>query len=374
MYADLVESEKSKDEIASSETVLNKTDFSSNDFLGLARSRSLLDRTLFRYQSLCKRGGLLQGAAGSRSGGGHKDFLKYLESKIAKIHGFPDALVCHCGYMANQSLCFLSASEQDVLIFDEGVHISLESGVLSGKGKYYFFRRNDMDHLEKLLIQTQSPKGNVFIGVNSVYSQDGTLSSLDHLIFLSQKYSAKLIVDEAHAIGVFGNGRGFTQNRSDDVFATVVTFGKALGTFGAAILGSGEMKEYLMNFAYPSRFSTALPLYNLVAIDCAYDAMLNAHTERQRLMELRDCFADCFTNAGPGAVQSLDFGTYENAVSFVSFCNRNAIAVNPVPITRRTGKPGAVRISLHVYNTQEEIEELYRLYRIFFREVFRKML
>ncbi|MEG1542590.1 MAG: aminotransferase class I/II-fold pyridoxal phosphate-dependent enzyme [Victivallaceae bacterium] len=348
-------------------------DFRSNDILGLANSQELYDKITDRYGVLSGMYGPTQGASGSRINSKNAEFLNILEDKIAHIHGYPTSLICHCGYMANQSLCFLSVSEKDVLLFDEDVHISLKSGVLFGKGKHGFFSHNDLGHLEEQLIKFRPDGRNIFIGVSSVYSQDGSLAPLEELIALSQKYDAKLIVDEAHAIGVFGNGLGFTQNLCDKIFGVVVTFGKALGTFGAAVLGGAELKEYLIHFSYPSRFSTAFPLYNLVAVDCAYDLMLQADRQRDYLLVLRRHFLDLFAFSSPGILQSLNMGTIDTAIAFVNFCFERGFLVNPVASPQVFSKQGRVRVTLHAFNTKDEIDKLHKLYDEFLKKILRQM-
>src|SRR5262249_46177653 len=139
------------------------------------------------------------------------------------------------------------------------------------------FRHNDLEHLEHRL-RNCSGKGERFICVEAIYSTDGSTPPQE-IYNLAETYDARLIVDAAHAVEIC----------SPIAFAQVITFGKALGTHGAIVVGSKRLKQALINFATPCIYTTALPMYALAAITCSYDlfpAMEAERTQLQRLIQL----------------------------------------------------------------------------------------
>src|SRR5207237_1256892 len=149
------------------------------------------------------------------------------------------------------------------------------------------FKHNDTEDLGRQLKQAH---GNVFVAVESVYSMDGDMAPLREIAELCNRYDANIIVDEAHATGVFGEkGRGLVNqfHLEESVFARVHTFGKALGCHGAIILGSDVLRNYLVNYARSFIFTTALPIHSLVAVKAAYEQLQSAKFTNEELCHLR---------------------------------------------------------------------------------------
>ena len=160
-------------------------------------------------------------------------------------------MIFNSGYQANIGLFAAVAQKGDTIISDELIHASMIDGIRLSYASRLRFKHNDIKDLEK---QLKKAKGNIFIGIESVYSMDGNLAPLTKMARLAKKYKAHLIVDEAHATGVFGKqGSGLVcaLGLEDQVFARMHTFGKALGCHGAIVLGSEILKKYLVNFARP---------------------------------------------------------------------------------------------------------------------------
>ncbi len=249
----------------------NVIDFSSNDYLGLARSKvlgNLIAEELSKYKSHLNG----FGSTGSRLLTGNSRYAQDLEAKIAAFHGFEAGLLFICGYMANVGLLSTIASKDDCILFDTGVHASTHDGISLSRAAAFAFKHNDTVHLKNRLENCPS-KGNRFICIESIYSTDGSQAPLKEICRLAKEYGAYLIVDEAHAVGVCGyQGRGLVaeQNLCSFVYAQVTTFGKAIGTQGAIILGGQTLKQSLINFATSYIYTTALPFYSLVAISCSY--------------------------------------------------------------------------------------------------------
>ncbi|MEI9934479.1 MAG: aminotransferase class I/II-fold pyridoxal phosphate-dependent enzyme [Ferruginibacter sp.] len=167
--------------------------------------------------------------------------------------------------MANVGLLSCIATKHDTFIADEYVHASMIDGMRLGLATRFKFKHNDIDDLEWKLIQA---KGNKFVVIESIYSMDGDEAPLKAIIELCKQHDALLIVDEAHATGVFGNkGEGLVAhyNLQKEVYACIYTFGKALGLHGAVITGSAALRNYLINHARSFIYTTALPASSLFA-------------------------------------------------------------------------------------------------------------
>jgi 8-amino-7-oxononanoate synthase len=216
-------------------------DFCSNDYLSFARSVPIA-RQARKYLSADT---YTSGATGSRSISGNTVLAEELEKFIANFHEAEAGLLFNSGYDANVGLFSSVAKKEDTLICDELIHASIIDGCRLSYANRFRFAHNDTEDLEKKLKNTG--KGNVFVAVESVYSMDGDMAPLNDIVALCKRYEANLIVDEAHATGVFGRqGRGFVHELGlqADVFARVHTFGKAIGSHGAIITGSKTLITY----------------------------------------------------------------------------------------------------------------------------------
>ncbi|HET8829328.1 MAG TPA: pyridoxal phosphate-dependent aminotransferase family protein, partial [Pelobium sp.] len=200
-------------------------DFCSNDYLSFAQSISHKKKIQLLLDA---HPNTKNGATGSRLISGNTKFTEELEQKIADFHQAEAALIFNSGYDANLGLLSCIAQRGDTIICDELIHASLIDGARLSLANRYTFAHNDLAALEEKLKQS---KGNIFVVTESVFSMDGDCAPLVDINELTNKYGANLIVDEAHALGVFGkNGEGLIQhlNLQNKVFARVYTFGKAL--------------------------------------------------------------------------------------------------------------------------------------------------
>lgn len=340
------------------------TDFSSNDYLGLARSSSLAKAVREAWGEREKHSNGW-GSTGSRLLTGNSEVVEALEDKIAAFHGYEAGVLFNCGYMANVGLLSAVGVEGNIIFFDAGVHASVRDGIRLGQASAFAFRHNDLHHLEERL-KRGGACGDRFICVESVYSTDGSRAPIPGLCALAERYGAHLIVDEAHAVGIFGpEGRGVVAEYSKmgSVFAQVVTFGKALGTFGAMVLGSHLLKQGLINFATSYVYTTALPEQMLMAIRCSYDRFPRMELERRQLKELirvfqQRCSGVSATPIQPVRIQGNREGRrISQALAQVGFDVRPLLS----PTVRRGSE--VLRIALHAFNTKEELERLIEVLR-----------
>lgn len=235
-------------------------DFCSNDYLGFAKNLSV---------KACKD----QGATGSRLISGNSTQFELLENKIAKFHNAESGLIFNSGYDANIGLFSCIADKGDTIIYDQYIHASIRDGIRLSNARSFSFEHNNIDALEKKL---QQADGHILVAIESVYSMDGDEAPLEKIVAVCQKYKADIILDEAHATGVLGkNGEGLAQslNLESKIFARVHTFGKAMGCHGAIVLGSDDLRQYLINFARSFIYTTALSEHSLHAIESAYDKL-----------------------------------------------------------------------------------------------------
>ena len=246
----------------------NLIDFCSNDYLGFAHSlefRAMFEAEIKNYPGYCL------GSGGSRLLAGNDSFTEELENKIAEFHEAESSLLFNSGYNANIGLFSSIPQRGDTIISDEYIHASIIDGIRLSHAARFVFKHNDLQSLEQKL---KLAKGRVFIVVESIYSMDGDEAPLSEIAKIALRFDAALIIDEAHATGIFGSsGRGLVHELGlcDKVFARIITFGKGMGTHGAAILGSKQLRTYLINFSRSFIYTTASSFLSHLAIKVSYD-------------------------------------------------------------------------------------------------------
>ncbi len=259
--------------------------FSSNDYLGLARHPALArgaTQYLTRYGA---------GATASRLVCGNYPCFAELETRLAIMKGTEAALIMNSGFQANVSLIPALVDRKSLVLADRLSHNSINQGILLSRARFLRFRHNDLDHLQELLARYAKDYSRILIVTESVFSMDGDCSDLDRLIEIGRRYLAMLLVDEAHATGVLGpQGMGLCCGKDIDLI--MGTFGKGLGSYGAYVACSAEMREYLINYCSGFIYSTALPPPVLGAIDAALDLVPVMDPERAHLQELAQYLRD----------------------------------------------------------------------------------
>ncbi len=257
-------------------------DFSSNDYLGLADHPALIEGA---KKAMEKWGA---GARASRLMSGDLEIHHRLESAIAALKGKEAGLLFGSGYLANTGIIPALCGRNDVIYSDRLNHASIVDGVLLSRARFYRFRHNDLNYLEDLLKSHRSRYRRAMIVVESVYSMDGDLALVSELLELRGRYGAMLMIDEAHATGVFGaKGEGIiSQTGAESVDVILGTFGKALGGYGAFVAVSNRMRQFLLNRARTFIFSTALPPAVIGANLAAVKLLDEEPGRRNRVCEL----------------------------------------------------------------------------------------
>ncbi|WP_291864982.1 8-amino-7-oxononanoate synthase [Maribacter sp.] len=356
-----------EDALRSLPTNGNLVDFSSNDYLGFATNDTLYANT---FQLLLNKGISHNGATGSRLISGNHNLYKDLEVDLPAFFKSDSALVFNSGYDAN--LGFFSAVPQrgDIILFDELIHASIRDGILLSNAKNYKFKHNSLADLEEKLSQAISKEftGEVYIVTESIFSMDGDSPDIDALLKFTKKKGCHLVVDEAHAIGVFGTqGEGLVQQNKayKEVFARIVTFGKAMGCHGAAVLGSERLKVYLINFSHSFIYTTGLPPHSVATIMAAFRFVTsNQGIEARKLLlgnirhfknKAKDLKLQTIFLPSDSAIQCCLIPGNENVKKVAAKLQDKGFNVKAILSPTVPEGEERLRFCLHAQNSKEEI-------------------
>ncbi len=353
----------------------NLVDFSSNDYLGFASSRTIFDAT---HQLLIEKNINQNGATGSRLLSGNHNLYTETEKMLASFHLAEAALIFNSGYDANIGLFSSVPQRCDIILYDEVIHASIRDGIQMSNAKSYKFKHNDLEDLHSHIKRSRNSNNNeqeVYIVTESVFSMDGDCPDLRSLVTLCQKYNCHLIVDEAHAAGVYGKyGAGLLQELGieDQVFARINTFGKALGCHGAVVFGANDLKAYLVNFCRSFIYTTGLPPHSLATIQSAYNELKNT-SEIEKLKKniiffnqkletenLKQIFIE-----STSAIHCCIISGNENVKKIAAKIQDKGFDVKPILSPTVPKGKERLRFCLHSFNSKEEIDEVLELLATF---------
>lgn len=325
----------------------NNIDFYSNDYLGLAKEQ---------YSAV------ISGSTGSRLISGTTNKMLEAEQEIARFFGAESSLMFNSGYDANLGFFSCVPHRNDTVIYDEFIHASVRDGLRLGFANSFSFKHNDVDDLEDKINKSI---GTIYIVIESVYSMDGDRAPLIDILDLAEHFGAFVILDEAHACGVFGEqGKGLGIEFVDhpSLLARLVTFGKAYGSHGAAWIGSKDLITYLTNFARSFIYTTALP--EVVFVHNA--AVITSEILEERRAQLKkniEIFRELFKHShllseSDAPIQILRFDSIDELIQ----CSQKLLdaGFNVKPIFSPTVPEGKerLRICIHSFNTEKEITRL----------------
>lgn len=347
-----LEQRKRKQTFRSLTTVQNNIDFSSNDYLGFATD-SLLE--------IASSGSHLSGAKASRLISGNSSLHEAVEQLVAKYHSSEAGLLFNSGYDANVGLMGCIAQKGDCILYDELSHASIRDGLKMSLASSFAFQHNNLNELEQLLKEKQGYK---FVVTEGIFSMDGDLSPLMAMLECCKKYDASIIIDEAHSGGVIGErGKGWVSELGleKDIFARVHTFGKALGCHGAIVLGSKNLRGYLINYARSFIFTTAMPPHSLLYIQKAYQLL--EHTDRiemlqQNIQLFRDNLlphtASMFLPSS-SPIQSMIIAGADSTRNMAKKLQEKGFDVKPIVSPTVPLGQERIRICIHAFNKKEDI-------------------
>jgi len=338
-------------------------DFYSNDYLGLAKNRELYEMI---KDELSSQSNNINGSTGSRLLSGNSAYFLQTEQRLASILESEKTLLFNSGYSANLSILSSVPQKGNTILYDELIHASLKEGARLSFAKRFSFKHNDVNDLESKLSKAE---GTCYVVIESVYSMDGDFAPLQQMIEVCEKHGAYLILDEAHSTGIWGNagqGIAFEKQLHKRIFARVYTFGKAMGIHGACIAGSELLIDFLINFARPFIYTTAMPPHGVASINAVY-SYLNQNTISGALFEKikfykklieQDPLVLSSTIESESAIQVIKVPGNAVVKELAGKLIQDGFDVRP--ILSPTVKEGEerLRICLHTYNTEEQISAL----------------
>ncbi|MGF1723847.1 8-amino-7-oxononanoate synthase [Photobacterium nomapromontoriensis] len=342
--------------------------FSSNDYLGLAQSPELIEA----WQQGLARFGTGSGASPLVTGyhAVHREF----ETMLAQWLGYERALLFSSGFSANQALLFSLLQKGDYLLQDKLNHASLmEAGMLSG-ATMRRFAHNDSHSLSALLDKLPSDAHKLVV-TEGVFSMDGDLAPLEDLQSLCQRSGSMLVVDDAHGCGVLGEaGRGSSANAGIVPDIIVVTFGKAFGLQGAAILCDHDVAEYLVQFARHYIYSTSIPPAQAYALSKACQLIQQQQWRRDKLAELDELLIDRLDPAirlmaTSTPIKPLLVGESDRALQISAALREKGLWVSAIRPPTVPVHSARLRITLTASHQQDEIKQLAEaINEVFYRE------
>jgi 8-amino-7-oxononanoate synthase len=326
----------------------------SNDYLALRFRQTLIDRAA----EWAKRYGAGSGA--SRLVTGNLDLFASIEAKVARLKGKPAALVMASGFQANAAVLAAlfdrTVLGAEPLVFADRVnHASMHFGCKAAGIRELRYRHGDAAHLAELLSQYQGDSRPRFILTESVFSMDGDVAPLEEIARLARAYDACLIIDDAHATGILGEGGSGLSAGADIVIGT---FSKALGSFGAYVACSATLRDYLINRCGGLIYSTALPPQVLGAIDAALDLIQGLDPDRAYVARLGARFrtgAEALghdTGASATQIVPLIEGTAEAALDLSDRLRKGGFWATP--IRPPTVPKGTARVRLAFTRAHQE--------------------
>ncbi|POR37430.1 Putative 8-amino-7-oxononanoate synthase [Tolypocladium paradoxum] len=375
----------------------HKVDFSSNDFLSLATSGMLRKAFL---EELERNPDFAVGSAGSRISDGNNAYIESVEGQIARFHGAEAALLVSSGYDANCAIFSAVPRPGDAIVYDELIHASVHDGMKTSLASTQIpFKHNSADSLRETLVSLKESQSLirqgtrcVLVAVEAVYSMDGDVTPLAEIVEVVKDLfpdgNAQIVIDEAHSTGLVGkNGRGLVcalgLEKETQIAIRLHTYGKGLGTTGAAICANSTVLNTLLNFARPVIYTTAPSFPTLAAIRAGYNLMESGETQKlqDRVQYLVRHFCESIeadpawdeaVNAGICSIPvSQDLESRSFVTQFLPVWTRQgqnyfltmhlhgdgytAIPIDPPVVPRGTGR---VRLIIHAGNTEDEVEGL----------------
>jgi 8-amino-7-oxononanoate synthase len=294
------------------------------------------------------------GSAGSRLLRGERECFAAIERSFAAFKGAERSLYFSSGYMANLAVLTSFPESGDVVYTDERNHASLIDGIRLSRARRIIFPHNDVNTLAQLL-QEETCQGQKFLVTESLFSMDGDMAPLAEYAALCRSTGTALIVDEAHAVGIYGeHGSGLIEAAGigDDVFVSINTAGKALGVSGAFVAGPVCAIDYLIQIARPFIFSTAAPPPVAAALDASLTLLASEpgrrETLRRRAAYLRERLSAAGIVIPAGSSQIIPIVIGENGPAVAVSRDLQEAGFDVRAIRPPTVSPGTARLRISV--------------------------
>lgn len=335
----------------------------SNNYLGLTthpKVKQAAINAIERFGTSC---------TGSRFLNGTLELHEQLEKELADYVGKEEALIFSTGMQTNLGTISSLVGRDDVVILDKDDHASIVDGARLGYGKIERFRHNDVDHLERVLKSIPEDRGKLLV-VDGVFSMGGDLADLPNIVPLAKKYGARIMVDDAHGIGVTGRGRGTAQqfNLNDEVDLIMSTFSKSFASLGGFIAGTSEVIHYIKHNARALIFSASIPAANAASV---LEAVKIAREEPERVdrvnaigKTIREELSNLGFNVGDSVtpIVPVIIGDDDRTFMFWKMLFENGVFVNPVVSPAVPAGMQLLRTSYMATHTDEQIEKVVEIF------------
>lgn len=335
----------------------------SNNYLGLTTHPKVKEaaiKAIERFGTSC---------TGSRFLNGTLELHEQLEKELADFVGKEEALVFSTGMQTNLGTISSLMTRDDVVILDKEDHASIVDGARLGYGKIERFRHNDIEHLERVLKSIPENNGKLVV-VDGVFSMGGDLADLPQILPLVKKYGARIMVDDAHGMGVTGGGKGTAHEfgMDDDVDLIMSTFSKSFASLGGFIAGDSDVVHYIKHTARALIFSASIPASNAASVLEAIKVIraepervdrVNAigETIRTELRRMGFNIGDSVTPIVPVIIgdDTLTFMTWKALFE-------NGVFVNPVVSPAVPAGQQLLRTSYMATQTDEQIDKVLQVF------------
>ncbi len=342
----------------------------SNNYLGLTTHPKIKEAAcaaIDRYGTSC---------TGSRFLNGTLSLHENLERELAAWVGKEAALVFSTGMQTNLGAVSALLGRSDIVILDKDDHASIVDGARLGYGKIERYRHNDMEHLEKVLQSLPAEAGKLIV-VDGLFSMEGDLAPLPELAPLAKKYGARLMVDDAHAMGVLGGGRGTAAHfgMTEDVDLIMSTFSKSFASLGGFVAGDAEVIDYIKHHARSLIFSASIPASNAIAALTALHVMQEEPERVERVNKIGDkmrkAYSDLGFNIGRSVTPVIPIIIGDDERTFLTWkmLFENGVFVNPVISPAVSAGHQLLRTSYMATHTDEQLDHVIEVFKKVGKEV-----
>ena len=336
----------------------------SNNYLGLTTHPKVREAAI---EAIRKYG---TSNTGSRFLNGTLRLHKELEEELADFVGKEAALVFSTGYQTNLGTIQAVVGREDVVVLDRADHASIVDGAILSQGRIVRFKHNNLQDLERVLSKVDPKRGRLVV-VDGIYSMDGDIAPLPEMIEVCKKYNARLMVDDAHSMGVLGpqgNGTAAHFGVTDGVDLIMSTFSKSFASLGGFIAGDADTVQYIQHFGRSMIFSASIPAANAAAARAALKIMKEEPERRERLWAIAKRVKRELTNMG------YDTGTSETPIIPIIIGDHmktifvwkrlfdEGVFVNPVLPPAVPPNRSLLRTSYMATHTDEQIDRVLEAY------------
>ncbi len=335
----------------------------SNNYLGLTTHPKVKEaacQAIQRYGTSC---------TGSRFLNGTLEMHEQLEHELAEWVGKDSALVFSTGMQVNLGTVSALVSRGDVVILDKDDHASIVDGARLSYGKIERFRHNDMEHLETVLQSIGEQPGKLLV-VDGLFSMEGDLAPIPDLVKISKKYGARLMVDDAHGMGVLGQGHGTVAHfgMTKEVDLIMSTFSKSFASLGGFIAGDEDVVHYIKHFARSLIFSASIPPANTAAALAALQVMREEPDLGERVLrkadKMRAGFKSLGFDIGKSVTPVIPIIIGDDQMTFLMWKTlfENGVFVNPVISPAVPQGHQLLRTSYMSTHTDEQLDRVLEIF------------